>query len=159
MATERSFGSVTLSSRKNVTRPSTRSASFGLWSSMLKGPRTPPKTFTTASTTACCSAGTSDLPLTGVSRGMGALPFSTSSWAGSRQPSEEWHRFVDIARRALHNPAAKGASHGTPRLLPPLALHARCRAGFGAGAGAARRTDDSLRTDRVVWAPDGGRAP
>src|SRR2546426_8048880 len=70
MATERSFASTTLSSRKNVTRGSIRSASFGLWSSMLNGPRTPPNTFITASTTAWCSAGTSDLPVTGVTRGM-----------------------------------------------------------------------------------------
>src|SRR2546426_2282766 len=70
MATERSFASTTLSSRKKVTRGSIRSASFGLWSSMLNGPRTPPKTFTTASTTAWCAAGTSALPVTGVTRGM-----------------------------------------------------------------------------------------
>src|SRR2546427_11880635 len=70
MATERSFGSTTLSSRKKVTRPSTRSASFGLWSSMLNGPRTPPKTFSTFSRTTWCSAGTSDLPVTGAMRGM-----------------------------------------------------------------------------------------
>src|SRR5260370_924385 len=70
MATERSFASTTLSSRKKVTRGSTRSASFGLWSSMLNGPRTPPNTFTTASTMAWCSAGTSDLPVIGATRGM-----------------------------------------------------------------------------------------
>src|SRR5437867_4372160 len=70
MATERSFGSTTLSSRKNVTRPSTRSASLGLWSSMLNGPRTPPKIFSTASTTAWCSAETSALPVMGLMRGM-----------------------------------------------------------------------------------------
>ena len=52
MATDLRFGSVTVSSRKNVTSPSTRSASLGLWSSMLNGPRTPPKTLTTESTTA-----------------------------------------------------------------------------------------------------------
>src|SRR5439155_257055 len=70
MATERSVGSTMLSSRKKVTRGSTRSASFGLWSSMLNGPRTLPKTFTTASTTAWCAAGTSDLPVIGATRGM-----------------------------------------------------------------------------------------
>src|SRR5438128_6805661 len=70
MAIERSFASTTLSSRKKVTRGSIRSASFGLWRSMLNGPRTPPNTFTTASTTAWFSAGTSDLPATGVMRGM-----------------------------------------------------------------------------------------
>src|SRR5262245_42308914 len=70
MPTERSLGSTMLSSRKKVTRPSTRSASLGLWSSMLKGPRTPPKTLTTLSTTAWCSAGTSDFPATGATRGM-----------------------------------------------------------------------------------------
>ena len=52
MAIERSFGSTMVSSRKKVTRASIRSASFGLWSSMLNGPRTPPNTFTTESTTA-----------------------------------------------------------------------------------------------------------
>src|SRR6266571_6234075 len=70
MATERSFGSTTLSSRKNVTRPSTRSASLGLCSSMLNGPRTPPKIFSTASTTRWCSATTSALPVIGARRGM-----------------------------------------------------------------------------------------
>src|SRR5437667_227618 len=70
MATERSFGSTTLSSRKKVTRPSTRSASLGLCSSMLNGPRTPPKIFSTASTTRWCSAGTSALPVIGARRGM-----------------------------------------------------------------------------------------
>src|SRR6267143_7164162 len=70
MATERSVGATTPSSRKKVTRPSTRSASFGLCSSMLNGPRTPPKIFSTASTTRWCSAGTSDLPVIGARRGM-----------------------------------------------------------------------------------------
>src|SRR5712691_8566679 len=37
---------------------------------MLNGPRTLPNTFTTASTTAWCSAGTSDLPVIGATRGM-----------------------------------------------------------------------------------------
>src|SRR6266436_944530 len=70
MARERSFGATMLSSRKKVTRGSTRSASFGLWSSMLNGPRTVPNTFTTASTTAWCSADTSDLPVIGATRGI-----------------------------------------------------------------------------------------
>src|SRR5262245_7825446 len=70
MATERSFASTTLSSRKKVTSGRIRSASFGLWSSMLNGPRMLPNTFWTASTTAWCSAGTSDLPVMGATRGM-----------------------------------------------------------------------------------------
>src|SRR2546423_3609855 len=70
MATERSGAATTLSSRKNVTSGRIRSASLGLWSSMLKGPRTVPKTPTTASTTAWCSAGTSVLPVMGATRGM-----------------------------------------------------------------------------------------
>ena len=37
---------------------------------MLNGPRTLPNTFTTASTTPSCSAGTSDLPVIGATRGM-----------------------------------------------------------------------------------------
>src|SRR2546426_1410020 len=70
MATERSFGWTALSSRKNVTSPSMRSANFGLCNSMLNGPRTPPKIFSTLSTTRWCSAGTSDLPVIGATRGM-----------------------------------------------------------------------------------------
>src|SRR5262249_12154458 len=70
MAIDRSLGSTTLSSRKNVTRGRTRSASFGLWRSMLKGPRTFPKTFSTPSTTAWCSGATSGLPVTGATRGI-----------------------------------------------------------------------------------------
>src|SRR5262245_13741297 len=72
MAIERSEGSVTVSSRKNVTRLRIFSASLGLCSSMLNGPRTPPKTLMTESTTAWCSAGTSDLPVMGAMRGMAA---------------------------------------------------------------------------------------
>src|SRR5205809_7364152 len=70
MATERSFGSTTLSSRKNVTRPGTSWAGWGRWSSMRDGPRTPPKIFSTASTTRWCSATTSALPVIGARRGM-----------------------------------------------------------------------------------------
>ncbi len=70
MATERRRPSTTLSSRKKVTSGRSRSASLGLCSSMLKGPRTLPKTRTTWSTTAWCSAGTSDLPVIGAMRGM-----------------------------------------------------------------------------------------
>src|SRR6516164_11671548 len=79
MATERSFGSTTLSSRLKVTSFSRRSASLGLCSRMLNGPRTPPKTLTTSSTTAWCSAGTSDLPVTGAILGMIS---SLKSYAG-----------------------------------------------------------------------------
>src|SRR6516165_2062753 len=70
MACERSRPSTTLPSRKNVTSGSTRSASLGLCSMTLNGPRTPPKTLTTSSTTAWCSSATSALPLTGVILGM-----------------------------------------------------------------------------------------
>ena len=52
MACERSLPSTTLPSRKKVTNGSTRSAKGGLCSMMLNGPRTPPKTLTTSSTTA-----------------------------------------------------------------------------------------------------------
>src|SRR2546422_3153088 len=82
MARERSFGATMLSSRKKVTRGSTRSASFGLWSSMLNGPRTVPNTFTTASTTAWCSADTSDLPVIGATRGI------TGSFLASHRSEE-----------------------------------------------------------------------
>src|SRR6266702_1262634 len=44
MAIDRGLGSTTVVSRKNVTSESIRSASLGLWSSMLNGPRTPPNT-------------------------------------------------------------------------------------------------------------------
>ena len=52
MAIERSFASTMLSSRKKSTSGSSFSASLGLCSIMLNGPRTLPKTFWTASTTA-----------------------------------------------------------------------------------------------------------
>src|SRR5215468_9081402 len=70
MATERSLASTTLSSRKKPTSGRTRAARAGLRRSSLNGPRTLPNTPTTASTTAWCSAGTSDLPVTGGMRGM-----------------------------------------------------------------------------------------
>ena len=46
------------------------SASLGLWSSMLKGPRTLPKTFNTSSTIGWYCAGTSVFPVMGATRGM-----------------------------------------------------------------------------------------
>src|SRR2546428_10455667 len=49
---------------------SIRSASLGLCNSMLNGQRTCPNTFSTPSTTAWCSAGTSDLPVIGATLGM-----------------------------------------------------------------------------------------
>src|SRR5206468_7509414 len=90
-----------------------------------------------------------------------ALPILTRGMVSSFRP-EEWHqnraegrRSVDIARRPLHNPAAKGASHGPPRPGPPVALRPRHRTGLGAGARAARCAHDSLRADRLVRPPDG----
>src|SRR6516164_11614239 len=80
MATERSFGSTTLCSRLKVTNGSRRSASPGLCSRMLNGPRTPPNTLTTSSTTWWCSAGTSDLPVTGAILGI----ISSMSWLNAR---------------------------------------------------------------------------
>src|ERR1700756_2589917 len=70
MATERSFGSTTFFSRLKVTNGSRRSASSGLCNKILNGPRTPPNTLTTSSTTWWCSAWTSDLPVTGAILGM-----------------------------------------------------------------------------------------
>ena len=70
MATERSFGSTTLSSRLKVTNGSNRAANFGLCSRMLNGPRIVPKTFRTSSTTPWNSTGTSDFPVTGAILGM-----------------------------------------------------------------------------------------
>src|SRR5258705_2859105 len=70
MATERSLASTTLSSREQVDSGRIRSARLGLCRSMLNGSSTPPKTFTTWSTTAWLSAGTSDFPVTGAMRGM-----------------------------------------------------------------------------------------
>src|SRR5689334_7527621 len=75
MATERSGASTTLSSRKNFTSGRMRSARAGLCSSTLNGPRTLPKTETTASTTEWYWAGTSALPVMGATRGMvGSFP-------------------------------------------------------------------------------------
>jgi hypothetical protein len=53
-----------------VTSFSSRSASFGLCSSMLNGPRMLPNTLSTSSTTPWYSAGTSDLPVTGAILGI-----------------------------------------------------------------------------------------
>src|SRR5919109_2080642 len=76
MARLRSLASTTLSpARKKFPRFSTRSASLGLWSNMLNGPRTCPNTFSTASTTSWYSAGTSDLPVMGATLGMMAGSF------------------------------------------------------------------------------------
>src|SRR5919106_2934482 len=114
MATERSVGSTMLSSRKNVTRPSTRSASFGLWSSILNGPRTFPNTFTTASTTAWCSAGTSDLPVIGATRGMmGSFP-SVRNARGDRDLDEELGR---VQRRDGHRRPRRLAGREVLRVL------------------------------------------
>ena len=71
MAIERSFASTTLSSRKKWTSGRMRSASFGLWSSMLNGPRTLPNVFCTLSTTPWCSALPADVPVIAGMRGMG----------------------------------------------------------------------------------------
>src|SRR5262245_47512473 len=95
MAIERSEGSVTVSSRKNVTRLRIFSASLGLCKSMLNGPRTPPKTLMTESTTAWCSAGTSDLPVIGLTRGM------VSSFRREESHKIGRERSSSMARRVL----------------------------------------------------------
>src|SRR5881392_1724627 len=115
MATERSFASTRLSSRKKVTRPSTRSASFGLWSSMLNGPRTLPNTPTTASTTAWCSAGTSDLPVIGATRGMmSSLLASVRDARGDGDLDEELGR---VQRRDGHRGPRRLAGREVLRVL------------------------------------------
>src|SRR5215469_14397486 len=122
MPTERSRPSTTLSSRKKVTSGNTRAASFGLCSSILNGPRTLPKTSSTRSTTAWCSADTSDLPVIGATRGIVVL---LGRSARRERPAEP------VADRAAHHELAVLA--GEPRqllgeqghALPPRARHAR----------------------------------
>src|SRR5437867_4446152 len=118
MAIDRSLGSTTVVSRKNVTSESIRSASFGLWSSMLNGPRTPPNTFTTESTTAWCSVGTSDLPVIGATRGM-VVSFQRLSeeWLGSTTADDDRARLVVRAQDAL---AAAPRAHLT--VVPVVAV-------------------------------------
>src|SRR5882724_5583275 len=102
MATERSLPSTVLSSRKNVTRGRRRSASFGLCSSMLNGPRTPPKTVTTWSTTPWWAAGTSDLPVMAGMRGMGRSFRGRSGNQGFfGQPGQH----VEVVRKRLGHAA------------------------------------------------------
>src|SRR3712207_6805193 len=62
MARLRSFPATVVPERKKWTSGSSRSASFGLWSSMLNGPRTCPNVSSTPSTTWWYSGATSDLP-------------------------------------------------------------------------------------------------
>src|SRR5262245_37292489 len=113
MPTDRRRPSTTDSSRKKVTSGRMRSASFGLWSSMLKGPRTLPKTASTPSTTAWCSAGTSDLPVIGATRGMVVLLRRS---ARRERPAEP------VADRAAHHELAVLA--GKPRQLLGEQAHA-----------------------------------
>src|SRR3989454_11712855 len=102
MAIDRSFGSTTVVSRKNVTSESIRSASFGLWSSMLNGPRTPPNTFTTESTTAWCSVGTSDLPVMGATHGIvSSFQRLSEEWLASTTADDDHARLVVRAQDAL----------------------------------------------------------
>src|SRR6516162_4038 len=108
MATERSFGSTTFFSRLKVTNGSRRSASSGLCSRMLNGPRTPPNTLTTSSTTFWCSAGTSDLPVTGAILGMISSLYWLDPRIGLAPPVE----IDDVAER----PAADGPK--TPHRVP-----------------------------------------
>src|SRR5262245_51130705 len=79
MARLRSLPSTMLSARQKFTMPSICSATFGLCRSMLKGPRIWPNTFSTPSTTAWYSAGTSDFPVTGATLGM-TFVLSLSWW-------------------------------------------------------------------------------
>src|SRR5262245_45997363 len=84
---------------------------------MLNGPRTPPNTFTTWSTTACCAAGRWACPGTGASRGlMGSFRELVVGRPPGRRPGR-MAQTVDIAYPALHNPAAKGASLMTRRVV------------------------------------------
>src|SRR5207253_9705795 len=119
------------------------SASLGLWSSMLNGPRMPPKTLTTESTTAWCSAGTTDLPVTGLTRGI-VSSFRREGWQKIGRRAEDPLTLPaglsTIARR-------KELLHGPPDPRPRVALSLRRRAGIRAGARAGRRLDDSLRAD------------
>src|SRR6266446_6578754 len=106
MATERSFASTTLPSRKKVTSGRRRSASLGLWSSMLNGPRTPPKIFSTASTTAWCSAETSALPVMGLMRGMRSS-FREAGFVRRVYPKRDVDRSVDVPA-AIHQERLPG---------------------------------------------------
>src|SRR5713101_3092646 len=63
------------------------SASFGLWSSMLKGPRTLPKTFSTSSTIGWYCAGTSVFPVIGAILGMVVAPLLLTSGRLRRAPA------------------------------------------------------------------------
>src|SRR5262245_52642908 len=102
MAIDRSLGSTTVVSRKNVTSESIRSASFGPLSRMLNGPATPPNTFTTESTTAWCSVGTSDLPVMGATRGMvSSFRLLSEEWLGSATADDDRARLVVRAQDAL----------------------------------------------------------
>src|SRR3984893_16546172 len=108
IATERSLGSTTFSSRLKVTSFSRRSANFGLCSRMLNGPRMLPKTLSTSSTTPWYSAGTSDLPVSGAILGMiSSLPLyagvalappveidNVREWSAADRP-EAAHRVAD----------------------------------------------------------------
>src|SRR5262245_56991382 len=64
-----------------------RSASSGLCSSMLNGPRTWPKVLSTPSTTAWCSEGTSDFPVMGATLGMGWSSCADVAVLGPRSSS------------------------------------------------------------------------
>src|SRR2546428_10877298 len=110
MATERSGASTTLSSRKNLTSGRMRSASAGLCSSMLNGPRALPNTETTASTTEWYWAGTSDLPVMGATRGMGGSFQSVHDTLSGRRRTAMDARDLFLDQHAAVHSAAVGGN-------------------------------------------------
>src|SRR4029450_4065599 len=165
MASERSRPSTVLSSRKNFTRPNTRSASRGLWSSMLNGPRTLPKTSTTASTTRWCSAGTSALPVTGAILAMAGSPPGLTASAVCRMPrGGAWGCLPAPARRTYTHVSQPPATETLEDTMTHarrtsisrrrfLALSASPPAVAAAPAGAQTRSGGTFTSAKTTEAP------
>src|SRR5712691_8246762 len=84
---------------------------------MLNGPRTLPNTFTTASTTAWCSAGTSDLPVIGATRGMMGSSLETAVGLAARLAAASVAT-ADEAQVIAEMRFQAGCPVAFPRLLP-----------------------------------------